>query len=113
MANFNLAFFMMIGWLQMHAAVVIAILIALVVLYGALLGTGHRLFNGKAFVQGLGVFAILWALFAALLPGLTGSAWQFVSYSTDYVMLALMSAGLAGVGFLLVYPILGLMQPKA
>ncbi|MEW6446198.1 MAG: hypothetical protein ACOZAQ_07990 [Pseudomonadota bacterium] len=113
MNNINLAFFMMVGWLQMNLAVVLTIVVLLAALYGALLVSGRSLFNGRAFGRGLIVAVIAWVVLAAMLPAMTGSSWQFVSYSTDYVMLALMSAGLAGIVFLAVYPLLAMVRKKA
>ena len=40
MHNLNLAFYMMIGWLQMHMAAVVVVLVLLVALYGVLLASG-------------------------------------------------------------------------
>lgn len=113
MHNLNLAFYMMIGWLQMHMAAVVVVLVLLVALYGVLLASGRGLFHGAAFGRGIVVALVAWGIAAALLPGLTGSAWSHVAYSTDYIMLALMSAGFAGVAFLLAYPAFALMRNKA
>ncbi|TQV62157.1 MAG: hypothetical protein FNT29_09865 [Halothiobacillaceae bacterium] len=112
MNNINLSFWMMIGWLQANMTAVVIVLVLLVALYGALIASRRGLFNGKAFVCGIGVAAVAWPVFAAILPSLTGSSLAEVSYSTDYVMLGLMSAGFAGVVFLLVYPLLVMMLKK-
>ncbi|HET18986.1 MAG TPA: hypothetical protein ENO16_00050 [Chromatiales bacterium] len=113
MHNLNLAFYMMVGWLELHWVPAVIVLGLVVALFAMLMLSGKRLWCGKAFRAGLGIAVAAWAAFILILPSMTRSSLGQVTYSTDWIMLALMSAGFAAVAFVLAYPTLALMGKKA
>jgi len=93
--------------------VLVGTLVALVVLaYGALWVSKRNWWSLSAWLGGLGAAVIVTAVMAVILPSLTDSSMGQLTYITDWVMLVLMSAGFGAVAFVIVYPLLVLMQKK-
>ncbi|MEW5838398.1 MAG: hypothetical protein AB1717_06165 [Pseudomonadota bacterium] len=112
MGNLNLMFWMMIGWLQQNIMLVVVVAGLLVLAYGALWVSKRNWWSMGAFFGGIVAAVLVTAVMALSLPALTGSSLAQVTYITDWVMLALMAAGFGGVAFIIVYPLLVLMQKK-
>ncbi len=110
MSNINLAFWMMVGWLQEHWMLVLIALALAVLAYGALWVSKRNWWSGKAFLGGFVAAVLTTAVMALSLPALTGSSLAQVTYITDWVMLVLMAAGFGAVAFVIVYPLLVLTQ---
>ncbi|HES76641.1 MAG TPA: hypothetical protein ENO09_06500 [bacterium] len=110
--NINLAFWMMIGWLQQNIMLVIVLAGLAVLAYGALLISRRKRWSLSAFVGGILAAVLVTAVMALSLPALTGSSLAQLTYITDWVMLVLMAAGFGAVAFVIVYPLLVLMQKK-
>ena len=113
MNNLNLMFWMMIGWMQQNIMLVIVVAGLAVLAYGALLISRRNWWSLGAFAGGIVAAVLVTAIMALSLPALTGSSMAQVTYITDWVVLVLMSAGFGGVAFVIVYPMLVLMQKKA
>jgi len=112
LSQLNLMFWMMIGWMQQNI-VFVGTLVALVVLaYGALWVSKRNWWSLSAWLGGLVAAVIVTAVMAVSLPSLTDSSMAQLTYITDWVMLVLMSAGFGAVAFVIVYPLLVLMQKK-
>jgi len=112
MNNLNLMFWMMIGWMQQNIMLVIVVAGLAALAYGALLISRRNWWSLGAFVGGIVAAVLVTAIMALSLPALTGSSMGQLSYITDWVMLVLMAAGFGGVAFVIVYPLLVLMQKK-
>jgi uncharacterized membrane protein len=112
MGNLNFMFWMMIGWMQQNMMLVIALVVLAVLAYGALAISRRNWWSAKALGGGFVAAVLVTAVMALSLPALTGSSMAQVTYITDWVMLVLMAAGFGGVAFVIVYPMLVLMQKK-
>ncbi len=112
MSNINLAFWMMIGWLQQNWMLVVVLAGLLVLAYGALWVSKRNWWSVKALGGGFVIAILVTAVMALSLPALTGSSLAQVTYITDWVMLVLMAAGFGGIAFVIAYPLLVLMQKK-
>ena len=112
MSNINLAFWMMVGWLQANWLLVVVLAGLAVLAYGALWLSKRNWWSAKALGGGIVAALVVTAVMAVALPTLTGSSLAQVTYITDWVMLVLMAAGFGGVAFVIVYPLLVLMQKK-
>ena len=110
--NINLAFWMMIGWLQANWLLVVVLAGLAVLAYGALLISRRNWWSLSAFVGGFVAAVLVTAVMALSLPSLTDSSFAQMTYITDWVMLVLMAAGFGAVAFVIVYPLLVLMQKK-
>ena len=112
MSNINLAFWMMIGWLQANWLLVVVLAGLAVLAYGALWLSKRKWWSAKALLGGLFAAVLVTAIMAVSLPSLSGSSMAQLTYITDWVMLVLMAAGFGGVAFIIVYPLMVLMQKK-
>jgi len=112
MGNLNLMFWMMIGWMQQNIMLVMVIAALMVLVYGALWLSKRNWLSAKAFGGGIVAAILVTAVMAVSLPAMTDSSMAQVTYITDWVMLVLMSAGFGAVAFVIVYPLLVLMQKK-
>lgn len=112
MSNINLSFWMMIGWLQQNMMLVVVVAGLAVLAYGALWISRHNWWSAKALGGGFVAAVLVTAVMALSLPALTGSSLAQLTYITDWVMLVLMAAGFGGVAFVIVYPLLVLLQKK-
>lgn len=110
MNELNLTFQIAYGYLLQNSGVVLAILIAAVVLYGALIGKKLSLINGKCIKTSAMFGVALWLFFIFTLPAMTMSSLAQVTYSTDWFMLLFMSFGYAAIGAALIYPALRLVK---
>jgi len=110
MNELNLTFQIAYGYLLQNSGVVLTILIAAVVLYGALVGKKYPLINGQCVKTSALLGVILWLFFIFTLPAMTMSSMAQVTYSTDWFMLLFMSFGYAAIGTALIYPALRLIK---
>lgn len=110
MNELNLTFQIAYGYLLQNSGIVLAILIAAVVFYGALIGKRLPLINGKCIKTAVMFGVALWLFFIFTLPAMTMSSLAQVTYSTDWFMLLFMSFGYAAIGTFLVYPVLRLLK---
>ena len=113
LSQLNLMFWMMIGWMQQNIVLVGAIAALVVLAYAALWVSKRNWLSAQAFGGGIVAAILVTAVMAVSLPAMTDSSMGQVTYITDWVMLVLMSAGFGGVAFVIVYPMLVLMQKKA
>ncbi|WP_127471467.1 hypothetical protein [Thiomicrorhabdus aquaedulcis] len=112
MQEFGLAFYTMVGLLELHWQTVITVLIAATILYGAVLSSKRSLINGAAFKKSLMIGVIIGLVFVFILPSLTQSSMSQVTYLVDWIFLVAISAAYAGIASVLVYPALVLMGKK-
>ena len=91
---------------------VITLVVLAVLAYGALAMSKRKWWSLGALAGGLLAAVLVTAVMALSLPALTGSSLAQVTYSTDWIMLILMAAGFGGAAFVIVYPLLVLMQKK-
>ena len=112
MSNLNLMFWMMIGWMQQNMMLIIVVAGLAALAYGALWLSKRNWWSLSAFVGGFVAAVLVTAVMALSLPSMTDSSMGQLTYITDWVMLVLMSAGFGSVAFIIVYPLLVLMQKK-
>jgi hypothetical protein len=112
LSQLNLMFWMMIGWMQQNIVLIVVIAALVVLAYGALWVSKRNWWSVKALLGGVVAAVIVTAVMALSLPAMTDSSMGQVTYITDWVMLVLMSAGFGAVAFVIVYPLLVLMQKK-
>jgi len=103
----------MIGWMQQNMTLVIVIAALIVLAYAALWVSKRNWLSAKAFGGGIVAAILVTAIMTASLPAMTDSSMAQVTYITDWVILVLMAAGFGAVAFLIVYPLLAMMQKKA
>jgi len=113
LSQLNLMFWMMIGWMQQNIVLVVVIAALVVLAYGVLWVSKRNWWSLSAWLGGFVAAVIVTAVMAVSLPYMTDSSMAQVTYITDWVMLVLMSAGFGAVAFVIVYPLLVLMQKKA
>jgi len=112
LSQLNLMFWMMIGWMQQNIMLIIVLAGLVVLAYGALWVSKRNWWSLSALLGGFLAAVIVTAVMAISMPAMTDSSMGQVTYITDWVMLVLMAAGFGAVAFVIVYPLLVLMQKK-
>lgn len=102
-----LLFHTMIGFLEQNSGLVLIVIAALIALYGAVLFLKLSI-TKPIIMQSLIMGGVVWILFMLTLPAMTHSSLSLVAYSTDYLLLFIMSLGYASVVTLLIPPVLSL-----
>jgi len=112
MQEINLAFYTLIGLLEVYWQLAASLTLAAVILYAGVLGQKRLHNKAAAFIKALGVGVVVGIFFIFTLPSLSGSSMSQVTYITDWVFLIAISAGFAGIAVVLTFPALLLMQKK-
>jgi hypothetical protein len=112
MQEMALAFYTLIGLLELHWQMASSLIIAAVILYVGVITQKRSLKNGAAFTKAIGVGVVIGVLFVFILPSLTGSSMSQVTYMVDWIFLIAISAGYAGIAVILAFPAILLMQKK-
>lgn len=105
----NLAIQILIGFLEQNSTIVLAVIAAFIVLYGAMLFYKPSM-NAKTVKQTILGGIIAWIFFMLSIPSMTMSSLSQLTYMTDWIMLTVMSTGYAGLVAVLLYPVLSLKQ---
>lgn len=103
----NLAIQIMIGFLEQNSGIVMAVIAAFIVLYGAMMVMKPERYSKAIKLTLLGT-AAAWVFFMLMIPSMTMSSLSQLTYITDWVMLTVMSTGYAGIVAVLLYPVVRL-----